>query len=77
MLKVKSKTEVKDVKKGIIKEGKKVDVAAEVEKLLKALSIEDDKMEKRRIRRNLRGLGHKGGLKNTKFDKVKAKTVKA
>ena len=52
------------------------DGAAEIDKLLKQLSVEEDKMEKRRIRRNLRNLGHRGGLKNTKFDKVKA-TAKA
>ena len=46
------------------------DVVADIDKLLKQLSVEEDKMEKRRIRRNLRNLGHQGGLKNTKFDKA-------
>ena len=63
----------KDVKKEAVKETKKVDTAAEIEKLLKTLSNEEDKMEKRRLRRNLRSLGHRGGLKNTKFDKTQPK----
>jgi len=75
----KKKTIVEKVetpKKETKKEVKKVDAPAEIDKLLKQLSVEEDKMEKRRIRRNLRNLGHRGGLKNTKFDKVKA-TAKA
>jgi len=68
MKKVVVKKASKDVKKESAKETK-VDTAAEIEKLLKTLSVEEDKMEKRRLRRNLRSLGHKGGLKNTKFDK--------
>jgi len=63
-------------KKETKKEVKKVDAGVEIDKLLKQLSVEEDKMEKRRIRRILRNLGHRGGLKNTKFDKAKEK-VKA
>ena len=66
----------KETPKESKKEVKKVDAVAEIDKLLKQLSVEEDKMEKRRIRRNLRNLGHRGGLKNTKFDKAK-ETAKA
>ena len=72
-----SKTKVVVKKKDTTKKDtEKKDGPAEIDKLLKQLSVEEDKMEKRRIRRNLRNLGHRGGLKNTKFDKVKA-TAKA
>jgi hypothetical protein len=51
----------------------KSDGKHEVEKLLKLLAAETNKMEKRRIRRRLRSLGHRGGLKNSKFTKSKEK----
>lgn len=44
---------------------------AKIEGLLKQLATETDKMEKRRLRRNLRSLGHTGGLKGTKYAKAK------
>ena len=66
----------KETAKKETKKETKVDAVVEIDKLLKQLSVEEDKMEKRRIRRNLRNLGHRGGLKNTKFDKAK-ETAKA
>lgn len=61
--------ETKPAKETKANEKKPVDVAAEIDSLLKTLAGEEDKMEKRRLRRNLRSLGHRGGLKNTKFAK--------